>query len=116
MRRGEVTSLAGVSPEYYTRLEQGKLGGVSESILHALAQALQLDEAERAHLFHLARTAGSTARPRRRPKQQIPPSLNTLWMPSPEPPRSYATAAWTSWPSTAWVEQASTPSTSTPPR
>jgi transcriptional regulator with XRE-family HTH domain len=75
LRRNEVASLAGVSPEYYTRLEQGKLGGVSEGILHSLAQALQLDEAERAHLFDLARAAGSTARPRRRPKQQIPPSL-----------------------------------------
>lgn len=75
LRRGEVASLAGVSPEYYTRLEQGKLGGVSESILHALATALQLDEAERAHLFDLARAAGSTARPRRRRKQQIPRSL-----------------------------------------
>lgn len=82
LRRGEVASLAGVSPEYYTRLEQGKLGGVSEGILHSLATALQLDEAERAHLFDLARAAGSTARAagstaraRRRPKQQIPPSL-----------------------------------------
>lgn len=75
LRRGEVASLAGVSPEYYTRLEQGKLGGVSEGILHALAQALQLDEAERAHLLDLARAAGPTARPRSRPKQQIPPSL-----------------------------------------
>ncbi|MBT2596504.1 helix-turn-helix transcriptional regulator [Arthrobacter sp. ISL-72] len=75
LRRGEVAMLAGVSPEYYTRLEQGKLAGVSESILHSLAEALQLDDAEQSHLFDLARTAGSTPRPRRRPKQQIPPSL-----------------------------------------
>ena len=46
--------LAGVSVDYYTRLERGNLPGVSESVLDALAQALQLDEAERGHLFDLA--------------------------------------------------------------
>ena len=49
--------LAGVSVDYYTRLERGNLSGVSESVLEALARALQLDEAERAHLFDLARAA-----------------------------------------------------------
>src|SRR6266516_3863271 len=53
----EVALLAGVSVDYYTRLERGNLGGVSESVLNALARALQLDEAERAHLFDLARAA-----------------------------------------------------------
>ena len=62
--------LAGVSVDYYTRLERGNLAGVSESVLDALTRALQLDEAECAHLFDLARTANNTvtaARTRRRP-------------------------------------------------
>jgi hypothetical protein len=58
LRRGEVAMLAGVSSEYYTRLERGNLGGVSDSVLDAVANALQLDEAERDHLFDLARAAG----------------------------------------------------------
>ncbi len=70
LRREEVALLAGVSVDYYTRLERGNLGGVSESVLDALARALQLDEAERAHLFDLARAASTTARPRRRAAQQ----------------------------------------------
>ena len=69
LRREEVALLAGVSIDYYTRLERGNLRGVSESVLDALAGALQLDEAERAHLFDLARTASSTARVSRRPSQ-----------------------------------------------
>src|SRR2546429_9399105 len=70
LRREEVAMLAGVSVDYYTRLERGNLSGVSESVLEALARALQLDEAERAHLFDLARAANTTgmaARRRRRP-------------------------------------------------
>jgi transcriptional regulator with XRE-family HTH domain len=70
LRREEVALLAGVSVDYYTRLERGNLGGVSEAVLEALAQALQLDEAERGHLFDLARAANTTARPRRRPAQE----------------------------------------------
>jgi transcriptional regulator with XRE-family HTH domain len=68
LRRGEVAALAGVSVEYYTRLERGNLGGVSDSVLDALAQALRLDEIERAHLYDLARAANATtaARARRR--------------------------------------------------
>jgi transcriptional regulator with XRE-family HTH domain len=76
LRRGEVATLAGVSVEYYTRLERGNLAGVSESVLEALARALQLDDAERCHLFDLARAAGTTMKPRRRPTQQgIRPSV-----------------------------------------
>jgi transcriptional regulator with XRE-family HTH domain len=76
LRREEVALLAGVSVDYYTRLERGNLSGVSESVLEALARALQLDEAERAHLFDLARAAGTTARTRRRPtKQRVRPSV-----------------------------------------
>ncbi|MET0475755.1 MAG: helix-turn-helix transcriptional regulator [Mycobacterium sp.] len=68
LRREEVAMLAGVSVDYYTRLERGNLGGVSQSVLESLAQALQLDEAERSHLLDLARAAndGMVARGRRR--------------------------------------------------
>jgi transcriptional regulator with XRE-family HTH domain len=68
LRREEVAMLAGVSVDYYTRLERGNLAGASESVLDALARALQLDEAERAHLFDLAHAAhGSSGAARRRP-------------------------------------------------
>jgi transcriptional regulator with XRE-family HTH domain len=56
LKREEVAMLAGVSTEYYARLERGDLRGVSDIVLNALARALQLDEAERTHLFDLART------------------------------------------------------------
>jgi transcriptional regulator with XRE-family HTH domain len=66
LRRTEVAMLAGVSVEYYSRLERGNLNGASETVLNAIATALQLDEAERQHLFDLARTANASAvrRPR----------------------------------------------------
>jgi transcriptional regulator with XRE-family HTH domain len=66
LRREEVASLAGVSIDYYKRLERGSVSGVSESVLEALARALQLDDAERAHLFDLARAANPVAPKRRR--------------------------------------------------
>ncbi len=77
LRREEVAVLAGVSAPYYTRLERGDMNGVSESVLAALARALQLDDAERAHLFDLARAAHPTpARPRRRQaRQRIRPEI-----------------------------------------
>jgi transcriptional regulator with XRE-family HTH domain len=79
LRREEVALLAGVSVDYYTRLERGNMSGVSENVLEALARALQLDEAERAHLFDLARAAGTTARTRRRPtKQRVRPSVQHI--------------------------------------
>jgi transcriptional regulator with XRE-family HTH domain len=65
LRREEVASLAGVSVEYYKRLERGNATGASDAVLEALADALQLDDAERAHLLDLARAAGPIA-PRRR--------------------------------------------------
>ena len=72
LRRGEVAILAGMSVEYYTRLERGNLTGVSDSVLDALAQALRLDDTERDHLYALARAAStSAARVRRRPKKAI---------------------------------------------
>ena len=51
--------LAGVSVDYYTRMERGNLAGVSDSVLAGLARALQLDEAERGHLYDLARAANA---------------------------------------------------------
>ncbi len=66
LRRSEVATLAGVSVEYYTRIERGAIAGVSHEILGSLAQALRLDEAERAHLFDLARASSPVARQRRR--------------------------------------------------
>lgn len=67
LRREEVALLAGVSVDYYTRLERGNLSGVSEQVLEALAAALHLDEAERAYLFDLAATANRSSRTPRRP-------------------------------------------------
>jgi transcriptional regulator with XRE-family HTH domain len=79
LRREEVAVLAGVSVDYYTRMERGNLAGASESVLDALARGLQLDEAERAHLFDLARAAQPAApRPRRRARQRVRPSVQRL--------------------------------------
>ncbi|MBL7499035.1 helix-turn-helix domain-containing protein [Frankia sp. CNm7] len=79
LRRGEVADLAGVSVEYYAQLERGNLAGVSDVVLDAVARALQLDEAERAHLLDLARAAGPAARTRRKPStQQVRPSIQRL--------------------------------------
>jgi transcriptional regulator with XRE-family HTH domain len=70
LRRSEVADLAGVSVEYYAQLERGNLAGVSDSVLDALARALQLDEAEHEHLRDLARAAGPARRSGRRPPAQ----------------------------------------------
>ena len=71
--------LAGVSTDYYARLERGNLAGVSASVLEAIAEALHLDEAERAHLYDLARVANSTPRTRRRPTgQQVRPGVQRI--------------------------------------
>ena len=77
LRREEVAVLAGVSVPYYTRIERGDMKGVSGSVLEALARALQLDEAERAHLFDLARAVGPADPPRRRRarRQRLRPSI-----------------------------------------
>ena len=69
LRRGEVAALAGVSIEYYARLERGAIAGASSSVLEAIARALGLDDTERAHLFDLARAADgipASGRTRRR--------------------------------------------------
>ena len=66
LRREEVAMLAGVSVDYYVRMERGSLAGASESVLDALAAALRLDEAERTHLFALAKESGAHGKPQRR--------------------------------------------------
>jgi transcriptional regulator with XRE-family HTH domain len=80
LRREELAMLAGVSVEYLTRLERGNASGVSDSVLDALARALQLDEAEISHVFDLARALRSTTRePRRRqPQVRIRPSVQRI--------------------------------------
>ena len=70
LRREEVAMLAGISVEYYTRLERGNANGVSEDVLEGITRALQLDEAERTHLFDLVRAANTTRPARRRPSQE----------------------------------------------
>jgi transcriptional regulator with XRE-family HTH domain len=78
LRREEVALLAGVSVDYYTRLERGSAAGASESVLEGLARALQLDEAERSHLFDLARAAQPTPRRRRQAQHRVRPSVQRI--------------------------------------
>jgi transcriptional regulator with XRE-family HTH domain len=78
LRREEVALLAGISIAYYTKLERGDTSGVSETVLESLARALRLDNAERAHLFDLARAQTTTARPRRRSPQRVRPGVQRL--------------------------------------
>ena len=81
LRREEVALLAGVSVDYYTRLERGRAAGASDSVLEGIARALHLDEAERAHLFDLARAAAGPGAPRvpRRPvAQQVRPNVRRI--------------------------------------
>ena len=79
LRREEVATLAGVSVDYYNRMERGNLAGASDSVLDALADALRLDEAERTHLRDLARASHPSSRSRRRSAtQSIRPSVQ--WM------------------------------------
>jgi len=80
LRRQEVAVLAGLSVEYLTRLERGNANGVSDSVLDALARALQLDEAETSHLFDLARAArgGSSRQPRRQAQSRVRPSVQRI--------------------------------------
>ncbi|WP_329062347.1 helix-turn-helix transcriptional regulator [Amycolatopsis sp. NBC_01480] len=78
LRREEVAVLAGVSVPYYKRLERGQAGGVSDSVLNALARALQLDKTERSHLFALMRAAaGPASRPRPR-VHSVGPELQSV--------------------------------------
>ena len=79
LRRDEVAVLAGISSEYYIRLERGNATGVSDSVIDGIAHALQLDEAERAHLLDLIRTAATTRPPRRLPApQRVRPTVQRV--------------------------------------
>ncbi|SEB46862.1 helix-turn-helix domain-containing protein [Microbacterium hydrocarbonoxydans] len=82
LRRSEVASLAGVSVEYYAKLERGAIAGASAAVLDSLAGALLLDEAERAHLLDLARAADgipSSGRPRRRASKPTASRPSLQW-------------------------------------
>jgi transcriptional regulator with XRE-family HTH domain len=79
LRREELAVLANISVEYLTRLERGNASGVSDAILNALGDALQLDEAETEHLFALAKNVRGSARPpQRRPPAQVRPIVQRL--------------------------------------
>ncbi|PLC11299.1 XRE family transcriptional regulator [Kocuria flava] len=78
LRREEVAALAGVSADYYTRLEQGRHKRPSESVLDALARALQLDETATRHLFDLARAVAAPQRAAPPEVQRVRPSLHRL--------------------------------------
>ena len=81
LRREEVALLAGVSIDYYVRLERGRAAGASDSVLEGIARALQLDEAERAHLFDLARASAAPRAPqapRRATAQHVRPSVRRI--------------------------------------
>ncbi|MEU2924122.1 helix-turn-helix transcriptional regulator [Streptomyces sp. NPDC007251] len=82
LRRSEVAALADMSVEYYAKLERGNLAGVSPAVLEAVARALQLDDAERAHLLRLAQAADGSdvlTRPRRRSTRQWTPHRSLQW-------------------------------------
>jgi transcriptional regulator with XRE-family HTH domain len=82
LRRGEVAVLAGVSVEYYTKLERGAIAGASSSVLEAISDALQLDDTERAHLLDLARAADgipASGRSRRRAATPAAPRPSLDW-------------------------------------
>ena len=81
LRREEVAMLAGISGEYYVRLERGSVRGVSEDVLDGIARALQLDDAERAHLFDLARATtsrGKSRGSRRHAQERVRPSVQRI--------------------------------------
>ena len=87
LRREEVAVLAGVSIEYYAQLERGTARGVSDDVLHAVATALRLDEAERTHLFDLVRAANTARATRRRPtpprvRPSVQRALDTISAPA----------------------------------
>ncbi|MGW3911759.1 helix-turn-helix transcriptional regulator [Streptomyces sp. NPDC005070] len=78
LRREEVALLAGMSVDYYVRLERGNLGGASDAVLEALAHALRLDEAERTHLYDLARASGVSGRRPTATMTQVRPTIVRL--------------------------------------
>jgi transcriptional regulator with XRE-family HTH domain len=82
LRRTEVAALAGISVEYYAKIERGAIAGASSSVLDAIARALRLDDTERVHLFDLARAADgipASGRPRRRATKQSAARPSPQW-------------------------------------
>ncbi|MBP2378394.1 transcriptional regulator with XRE-family HTH domain [Microbacterium phyllosphaerae] len=82
LRRSEVAMLAGVSVEYYSKLERGAIAGASASVLDAVSRALQLTDAEHSHLLDLARAADgipSSGRNRRRAVKTAAPRPSLQW-------------------------------------
>jgi transcriptional regulator with XRE-family HTH domain len=82
LRRSEVASLAGLSVEYYAKIERGDIAGASSSVLEAIAGALQLDDTERAHLSDLARASDgipASGRARRRPTRASASRPSLTW-------------------------------------
>ena len=82
LRRSEIAVLAGVSVEYYAKLERGAIAGASAAVLDAVARALQLDDTEHAHLLDLARAADgipSSGRTRRRASRGATPRPSLQW-------------------------------------
>ena len=78
LRREEVAMLSGVSVDYYVRMERGDLSGASDGVLDGMANALQLDEAERDHLFALARAAGPASRRSRPAATTVRPAIQQV--------------------------------------
>ena len=103
LRREEVALLAGMSVEYYVRLERGNASGVSDAVLEGISRALKLDHAERTHLHDLVRAAnqGIAAAAESPPRtQQLRPGAQRLLDAMTMSPRSSRTAGWTSSPPT----------------
>ena len=79
LRRGEVAAIAGVSVEYYSRLERGAISGASAPVLEGIARALLLDDAEKEYLFRLASSAGRPSAGTRKTSSQWRPSASVQW-------------------------------------
>ncbi|MFF1902916.1 helix-turn-helix transcriptional regulator [Kitasatospora sp. NPDC058218] len=90
LRREEIAELAGVSVDYYTRMEQGRVRNASPAVLDALARALRLEEQETRHLHRIARPSGTTRRGggsgAAAHPQRVRPMLQTLLRSLPELP------------------------------
>jgi hypothetical protein len=79
LRREEAALLAGISTEYYVRLERGEATGISGGVIDGIVRALQLDDAERSHLLDLLRAASTHRAPRRRPSvQRVRPTIQRI--------------------------------------
>lgn len=78
LRREEVAALAGVSVAYYIKLEQGRIGQVSDDVLAAIERALQLDDLERRHLRALVDSAGRRRAEPEHVAEVVRPELATM--------------------------------------